>query len=299
MKCFLCFFLLCVFPLVQAQEGLLKELLASQKRTEEKLQNLLKESQEMKELLHHLTKENQALKDEVAFLRESLQGFKAEDPAPLEETFPPLDELEEIEEIDMFEMKEPPSGPEATYRGKMAQFPMQHPMIYRKQEYFDVHDEKGSMTHQIILVIPKTLGTPESSEEVEVTGTVEKIDLGGEVGKNTYQGTILHVQSWSYVNKKEEEPQPQADWFKVQGQMSQRIAQHPVMDDRQEYFDVFENGTMVNQMIVVFPKKSKRPPRDRQVILWGDSKGIDLGGKTGKNSYKGIILYVKKWEYCD
>jgi hypothetical protein len=86
------------------------------------------------------------------------------------------------------------------------------------------------------------------------------------------------------------------------GYLSKDIMQHPIVDinKEQDYIDLYENGTYVKQVIVIF--EGMEPPRDydRLVELTGKEYPENLGGEPGtKNSYKGTVIYVKSWRYIE
>ena len=79
--------------------------------------------------------------------------------------------------------------------------------------------------------------------------------------------------------------------------------QHPMVTDHDDYFDVYENGEMKRQIIVVFDPASlsKRPSdRSRTLELIGRIERIDLGGPKGtRKSYSNEVLYVTGWKYIN
>lgn len=77
--------------------------------------------------------------------------------------------------------------------------------------------------------------------------------------------------------------------------------QHPMVTDYDDYFDVYENGEMRRQIIVVFEPSSKKPvDRSRALELTGRIERIDLGGPKGtRKSYSNEVLYVTEWKYIE
>lgn len=85
-------------------------------------------------------------------------------------------------------------------RGYLTTIPMQHPMVTDHDDYFDVY-EHGEMKRQIIVVFdPASKRPSDRSRALELTGRIERIDLGGPKGtRKSYSNEVLYVTGWKYI----------------------------------------------------------------------------------------------------
>lgn len=85
-------------------------------------------------------------------------------------------------------------------RGYLTAIPMQHPMVTDHDDYFDVY-EHGEMKRQIIVVFdPASKRPSDRSRALELTGRIERIDLGGPKGtRKSYSNEVLYVTGWKYI----------------------------------------------------------------------------------------------------
>jgi len=69
-----------------------------------------------------------------------------------------------------------------------------------KQFYFNVGEKRGS-NRQIIVTYPPDMKVPTiPGRKIELRGTLDSIDLGGEPGtKGSYGNDVLRLQSWKYL----------------------------------------------------------------------------------------------------
>jgi len=69
-----------------------------------------------------------------------------------------------------------------------------------KQFYFNVGEKRGS-NRQIIVTYPPDMKIPTiPGRKIELRGTLDSIDLGGEPGtKGSYGNDVLRLQSWKYL----------------------------------------------------------------------------------------------------
>lgn len=76
---------------------------------------------------------------------------------------------------------------------------------------------------------------------------------------------------------------------------------HPRITGHDDCFDVYENGEMKRQIIVVFDLDATRPwDRSRALELKGRIERIDFGGAKGTpDSYSNEVLYVTGWKYIN
>lgn len=101
-----------------------------------------------------------------------------------------------------------PKAEETKRVGYLAEQIQQHPIVTsplakQKQFYFDVGEKPGS-GKQIIVVYPEKMNIPtEKGRQLELSGTVQEISLGGKPGtKRSYKNEVLTLKRWRYLEAK-------------------------------------------------------------------------------------------------
>lgn len=69
---------------------------------------------------------------------------------------------------------------------------------------------------------------------------------------------------------------------------------------RQMYFNIVNQGRMVNQIVLLVPSKMKLPKNPKkQVVIRGTVRKVSLGGRRGtKRSYKNVVMTLFTWNYA-
>ena len=95
-----------------------------------------------------------------------------------------------------------PSATQTMRVGYLASEVMEHPVISDRDDYLDLYDQQGEWRKQIIIVFADALAAPtDRNRPIELKGTLDHIDLGGEPGtRGAYANDVLYVDTWRYLN---------------------------------------------------------------------------------------------------
>lgn len=94
------------------------------------------------------------------------------------------------------------------------------------------------------------------------------------------------------------------------GFLSEQVSQHPIVaapsidgteKEAQFYFDIGEKPGTMNQIIVVYPVKTKIPTEQgRKIELKGTADRISItGGKVGNSRYENEVFHLQSWKYVE